>query len=279
MKKICTMFIIFCLSISFALSASASAPLEYAINGKGNPEYGSPTSIEPVHTVDGGVMKNEDVSKNAALIPPSFGSPSADTLNTGTPLTPNLAPGYMPTAGAIISGGSALVTPPSISTGSATGAVYASGASSLTFTNSGLYSPSFTDVTDDLYYSNGSLGTLEIPAIGLTVKIVQGTDSSALAKGAGHFEETSIWDGNVCLAGHNRGVTNHFGNIHTLEIGDVITLTTKLGTRTYEVTSVSRVSETDTSGLASSDENIITLYTCVRDQRDLRWCVVASEIV
>ncbi len=34
------------------------------------------------------------MSKNAALIPPAFGSPSAYTLNTGTPLTPNLAPGY-----------------------------------------------------------------------------------------------------------------------------------------------------------------------------------------
>lgn len=192
MKKICTILLLFCLTAALAVSASADTPLEYTINGKGNPEYGSPTSIEPVYTVDGGVMKNEDMSKNAALIPPSFGSPSADTLNTGTPLTPNLAPGYMPMAGAIISGGSALLTPPSVGSGSSTGAVYAPGASSLTFTNSGLYSPSFTDVTDDLYYSNGSLGTLEIPAIGLTVKIVQGTDSSALAKGAGHFKETSI---------------------------------------------------------------------------------------
>lgn len=40
-------------------------------------------------------MKNEDISKNAALIPPSFGSPSADALGTGTYLTPNLAPGGM----------------------------------------------------------------------------------------------------------------------------------------------------------------------------------------
>ena len=31
----------------------------------------------------------------------------------------------------------------------------------------------------------------------------------------------------------------------TLELGDRITLTTRLGTRTYEVTSVSKVSETD----------------------------------
>ena len=51
-------------------------------------------------------MKNEDVSKNAALAPPVFGSASADTLHTGTPLTPNLAPGYMPDTGAVINGSS-----------------------------------------------------------------------------------------------------------------------------------------------------------------------------
>ena len=69
--------------------------LDYSIDAPGNPDYGDPTSIEVVHTADGGAMKNEDVSKNAALIPPSFGSPSADALGTGTYLTPNLAPGGM----------------------------------------------------------------------------------------------------------------------------------------------------------------------------------------
>ena len=60
-------------------------------------------------------------------------------------------------------------------------------------------------------------------------------------------------------------------------IGDKITLTTKLGTRTYKVTDVSKVSETDRSGLADSGENMLTLYTCVRNQRDQRWCVTAVE--
>lgn len=114
--------------------------------------------------------------------------------------------------------------------------------------------------------------------IGLSVRIYEGTDSNTLAKGAGHFEDTSIWDGNVALAGHNRGVNNHFGKIHTLELGDEITLTTKLGTRTYEVVSVSKVIETDRSGLAATTENMITLYTCVMNQRDYRWCVKAVEI-
>ena len=73
------------------------------------------------------------------------------------------------------------------------------------------------------------------------LKVYQDTDSKTLDKGAVHFTETSIWTGNVCVAGHNRGVNTHFGKIHTLETGDTITLTTKLGTRTYSVSSVEKV--------------------------------------
>ena len=263
-------------------TAYAAEPLEYTIDGTGDPEYGKATSIEVVHTPGGGAMKNEDVSKNAALAPPAFGSYSADTLHTGTPLTPNLAPGYQPTSGAIINGSAGVIQPPamggSMGTDSGSGSVYVPGSSSVTVTNPGSASGGYTAVTDDLYYSGGHLGTLKIPAIGLSVKIYQGTDSAALKKGAGHFEDTSIWDGNVALAAHNRGVNNHFGEIHTLEVGDTISLTTRLGTRTYEVTSVSKVSETDRSALAASTTNMITLYTCVRDQRDQRWCVQGVEI-
>ena len=74
-------------------------------------DYGSPTSIEVIYTADGGAMKNEDVSKNAALIPPTFGSPSADTLGTGTYLTPNLAPGGM-AVGTITGGNMPVIFPP-----------------------------------------------------------------------------------------------------------------------------------------------------------------------
>lgn len=84
---------------------------------------------------------------------------------------------------------------------------------------------------------------------------------------------------NVALGGHNRGVNTYFGQIHTLKQGATITLTTKLGTRTYAVTSVEKVSETDTSGLAATSNNQITLYTCVRDERDFRWCVTGVELV
>ena len=132
-------------------------------------------------------------------------------------------------------------------------------------------------MTADLYYSNGSLGTLEIPSIGLSVNIYQGTDSAALKKGAGHFTNTSIWNGNVALAGHNRGINNHFGKIHTLDTGNTITLTTALGTRTYTVTSVAKVDVMDNTMLEATSDNCITLFTCVMNQPSYRWCVRAVE--
>ena len=282
MKKFPVFLSALCLTASLMIPVSAASPMKYTISGPGDPEYGKPTSFEVVHTPDNGAQKNEDVSKNAALAPPAFGSYSADTLNTGTPLTPNLAPGYQPTAGAVVNGNSATIQPPDMSGGIAnnSSSVFVPGSSTVTVTGSqdAASSTGYTEVTDDLYYSGGYLGRLKIPSLNVNVKVYEGTDSKTLAKGAGHFPDTSIWDGNVAIAGHNRGTNCYFGNIHTLELGDKITLTTKLGTRTYEVTSVSKVSETDHSGLAASKTNMLTLYTCVRDQRDQRWCIQAVEV-
>ncbi len=209
--------------------------------------------------------------QNAALIPPGFGSASADTLNTGTWLTPNLAPEGM-AVGAVNGSGMPVVFPPSVDTFTAVPA------EPEQETESG-GTLGYTPVASDLYYSGGYLGTLKIPAIGLSVRVYEGTDSSTLMKGAGHFKGTSIWDGNCAIAGHNRGVRDDFGDLHTLERGDTITWTTKLGVRTYEVTSVQKVKETDTSGTAPSNENKLTLYTCVRNQRTYRWQVQAAEVV
>ena len=262
MKKAMTTLLALCLTAGLTLPAGA---LEYRIDAPDGPELGRPTSVETVITADGGARKNEDVSKNAALIPPEFGTPSADARNTGGYLTPNLAPGVMAADGAVINGGSGAW-------------VFPDGAWTIVNPGTSGGSMGYTGVTEDLYYANGSLGTLKIPAIGLTVKVYQGTGSSVLKKGAGHFEETSIWDGNVALASHNRGSSDHFADIHTLEVGDRITLTTKLGTRTYKVTSVSKVSETDRSGLTETVEDCITLYTCVRDQSAYRWCVRGEAV-
>ena len=284
MKKLITTMLAVCMLLALAVPAFA---LEYTFDEDEQGGYGKPTSVEPVVTADGGAQKNEDVSKNAALIPPGFGTPTSNTLNTGEYLTPNLAPNAMPATGATINGDFVVVFPPDMSGLAAesvpadlsAGSTMVPGSAEVTVITPESTSSGYTEVTDDLYYKDGSLGTLEIPAIGLSVNIFEGTDAATLKRGVGHFKESSIWDGNVGLAAHNRGSNSYFGKIHTLELGDRITLTTRLGTRTYEVTSVSKVSETDRSALSASQSNVITLYTCVRDERDFRWCITGQEIV
>lgn len=240
-----------------SLAVTPAHALEYDIGAPDDYLFGRPTSDETIYEQ---APVNVDRSKNTALIPPGFGTPTSYLPDSGEYLTPNLVPGALD-GGLIPSVGS--VTYPSINGGS-------------TWMGTTTTAP-FTEVTSDLYYSGGHLGTLKIPAIGLTVKVYEGT-STALAKGAGHFENTSFFTGNTCIAAHNRGVNNHFAKIHTLEPGDRITLTTKLGTRTYSVISVEKISENDTSDTAATTDNRITLFTCVRDQREYRWCVKAVEV-
>ena len=259
MKKLKTLITsTLCLCVLCALCAAPASALSYDIKAPATGDFGTPTSDDTVYEW---IDPNVDRSKNSALIPPGFGTPTSYLPGSGAYLTPNLVPSQTAGTGAV-NGNGPVLTPPSIVTGP----------DAVQPTPAG-----FTPVTGDLYYSDGSLGTLKIPSIGLTVKVYEGTGSAPLLKGAGHFEGTSIWLGNVCIAGHNRGVRNDFGKIHTLKNGDVITLTTALGTRNYAVTSVSKVSVNDTSGLSASTDNQITLYTCVEDQPAYRWCVKGVE--
>ena len=239
------------------LCIGQASALEYTMDAPDDYLFARPTSDDTIYEWED---PNVDRSKNTALIPPTFGSATSYLPGSGTPLTPNLVPGALD-GGLVSQVGS--VTYPAVDTGSGW---------------TGTASTGWTDVTSDLYYSGGYLGTLRIPAIGLSVKVYEGTDSATLAKGAGHFPDTSIWDGNCCIAGHNRGIRDDFGDLHTLEPGDTITWTTKLGTRTYQVVSVEKVLETDTSDTASTTDNRITLFTCVRDQQEYRWCVRAVEL-
>ena len=262
-KTLCSLCAVCCLLAALFTPASA---LDYTMDAPEAGLFGTPTSDDTQYiTRDEPV--NIDRSKTAAVVPPTFGSPTSYTLNSGTLLTPNLVDQDWAAQVTVTGNGTgAAVMPPALSGSSAS----TSGGSSVSVTQ-------YTEVTSDLYYSGGWLGTLKIPAIDLSVKVYQGTDSSTLKKGAGHFPDTSIWNGNCCIAGHNRGVRDDFGDLHTLDPGDTITWTTKLGTRTYEVISVTKVLETDTSGVAATSDNRLTLYTCVRDQRDYRWMVQAIE--
>ena len=252
--------------------------LTYSYSNTQETVFGKSTSVEPVETIEVTNTYNINVSKDSSFIPPIFGSYSADTKGTGELLTPNIS-GVSPM---IIGTGSNSLTG-TTTQNTSTGYMPYSTTSDIAIppqkgnVTYNISSQNKFTLPDGLYYSDNSIGKLKIPSIGLSVKVYETESLESLAKGAGHFKSTSCWDGNVGLCGHNRGVTNHFGKIHTLEKGDEIQYTTKLGTRTYEVVSVNKINETNFSYLGRTSDNRITLITCVNDEPAKRWCVQAVE--
>jgi LPXTG-site transpeptidase (sortase) family protein len=145
-------------------------------------------------------------------------------------------------------------------------------------TAGGFVSGSAYTPVGELLRSDGSLGTLEIPSLSISVRVYEGTDGAALSKGVGHFEDSSAWLGNVCIAGHNRGAKYNIGEIKNLKIGDIVTYGTSFGTRRCAVSFVGTVSNTDLSYLSATRDNRITLVTCLADRPELRVVVQAKEI-
>ena len=128
-------------------------------------------------------------------------------------------------------------------------------------------------------YSN-SEWRIEIPKLGLIAPIKTGTTQEVLATAVGHFEGSSKWNGNVALAGHNRGYNcNFFQNIKKLEEGDKIIYYTKNGKREYEVVLNKIIKQTDWSYVQETEDNRITLITCVENMYEYRRCVQAIEII
>lgn len=130
---------------------------------------------------------------------------------------------------------------------------------------------------DDVRGADGSIGVLKIPGLSLTITVRDGDLTASMRKGAGHIESTSAWDGNIGLAGHNRGSFPFFGKLKNLQAGDTLTYTTILGTRTYTVVFAGNIAENDWSYLQATDDNRLTLITCVADRPEYRLCVQAVE--
>lgn len=119
---------------------------------------------------------------------------------------------------------------------------------------------------------------LEIPKIGLVADIAEGTSSEILNKYIGHFEETGKENGNVALAAHNRGYpVNYFKDLKELEIGDQIYYTYNNPPKLYEVNNKKIIKDTEVEVLENTDEDILTLITCVENEPELRRCIQAIK--
>ncbi len=126
--------------------------------------------------------------------------------------------------------------------------------------------------------ASDSIGMLEIPSIGLSVNVYDSEDDMAdMDKGLSHFQTTSYWDGNIGMCGHNGNLAfSFFGKLHNVKKGDVITYQTEFGTRSYVVSSIQTIADDDWSHLERTEDNRLTLITCVSDPAK-RLCVQAVE--
>lgn len=119
---------------------------------------------------------------------------------------------------------------------------------------------------------------IEIPAISLRAEIAEGTTKDVMDKFVGHFEETQMWIGNVGLAAHNRGYeNNYFENLKKLKEGDVINYYYNGNMRKYIVSKLVIVEDTDWTYLENTEENVLTLITCVENEPKYRRCIQAVE--
>lgn len=119
---------------------------------------------------------------------------------------------------------------------------------------------------------------IQIPKINLDAPILEGTSLPNMKRAVAHFEESSKWEGNVCLAAHNRGYQyNFFEQINQLKKGDSIYYQTEKGKKEYQVEQNKMIKETDWSDIQNTKENRITLITCVKNQPEYRVCIQAIE--
>ena len=129
--------------------------------------------------------------------------------------------------------------------------------------------------------ADGSIGVLTIPKLALSVNVYESPDNmEAMSKGVAHFPSTSAWDGNVSMSAHNinfDGSNGYFMYLYTLEKGDSVTYQTALGERAYTVESVSTIAASDWTPTGYTDDNRLTMITCISGQPDKRLCVTAIE--
>ena len=140
--------------------------------------------------------------------------------------------------------------------------------------------------TNEAYLKEADVATphpdnwsISIPVIDLVAPIQDGTTEEILNTVVGHFEESAITNGNVCLAAHNRGYdVNYFENIKKLLLNDIIIYKYDNFEKQYAVSNITIIKDTDWSYIENSNENKITLITCIEDEPEYRLCVQATEI-
>lgn len=124
---------------------------------------------------------------------------------------------------------------------------------------------------------------LTLPAAGLEMVVLAGAGGRTLAFGPGHLDGSARpgEPGNVVIAGHR---DTYFRVLENVAPGDPVMLETPAGlVRRFRVTGTAVVDHADTTALADTDGDALTLVTCwpfraLVPGGPLRWVVRAEAV-
>ena len=108
----------------------------------------------------------------------------------------------------------------------------------------------------------GLIGLIEIPRLGLSSIVIEGTTGLVLRRAVGHISGTAFpgEEGNIGLSGHR---DTFFRQLRNIQVKDRITLTTPHGGYQYTVVSTRIVDPSDVTVLDPDGESeLLTLVTC-----------------
>ncbi|MCL2775989.1 MAG: sortase [Oscillospiraceae bacterium] len=267
MRKMIKIFAVLILLVLLSTSTSAYN-YNFSSGADSATTFDKPTSSDdptPQNPLTENVRRNKDVAYN----PPPYGIFGGDIA------TDPSSPYYTQDKSSAVATSSQAVTYSDYSSGNIADIPPVSNLSDDILPSTSVYN-NMPEQTLPLYYADGTIGTLEIPRFNRTIPVYEGESLENLKIRAGHFTSTSVWDGNVAICAHNRGVPNNFDFVKDLNIGDKIIYSTQYSVRTYEIVSKTQITETDTSGLAWSSEDILSLYTCLEDTPGYRWYIVVN---
>ena len=108
------------------------------------------------------------------------------------------------------------------------------------------------------------IGRIDIPSIGADYVLVQGTDSTSLQSGPGHYPDTSFpgQGRTIGVAGHRTTYLAPFHDIDKIEPGDDVIVEMPYATFTYEVNSTDIVEPSDVSIVDDVGYERLVLTAC-----------------
>ena len=109
--------------------------------------------------------------------------------------------------------------------------------------------------------SGGLIGRIDIPRLGLSAIVIEGTSATSLRRAVGHITGTALpgQPGNVGISGHR---DTFFRPLRNIRRNDIITLSTLFGDYRYRVVSTRIVRPDSVAELDPSRDEILTLVTC-----------------